>query len=173
MKRIGIFGVVVVVFLGLVFFGLKFTHQKKVTTAPKPLSKAVYVNTMLSLADKVKNITSGKLICRNKVVTFVPKKDAFGNAVAVNYYSAEKKLLEDVKVAYLASVPIEKYSAISKMFLEVLDNDIAAYNKAIEALEKDDPTIMDKERAPLLKKGEQLLFQVIQALQEIKMRPAA
>ncbi len=141
--------------------------------AQPALTSPAYAATVLDLANRVKNITSGKFMYASKELVFIPKKDTLGNAAAINYYSAQAKTLEDIKVKLTGfSAPQDCIDA-QKTFGLALDEYIAAYQKAVEALQKDDAGLIDKEMDPLVKSAQDHLSQANQSLQLIKMQQGA
>lgn len=137
------------------------------------LTSAAYAATVLDLANRVKNITGGKFMYASKVTAFIPKKDTFGNAAASNYYSAQAKTIEDIKVKLAGLAAPQDCIGAQKSFGLALDEYIAGYQKAVEALQKDDADMMVKETEPLLKSAQDHLLQANQSLQTIKMRQGA
>ncbi|MCX5695351.1 MAG: hypothetical protein NTW18_01615 [Candidatus Omnitrophica bacterium] len=166
MKKFGI--VLAGLFLVFSLFGLACAQEQGTSTAQPGLTNAAYVSTMLGFTERIKNIIAAKFMYASKEVAFLPKKDVYGNAAAINYYSAEKSMLEEIKANYSAITPPSGCAQTHEMFSEVLDTAISIFDKAIEANQKDDASIIDKERAPLLKKYEELVSAFNQKLQEIR-----
>ncbi len=101
----------------------------------------------------------------SKEKEFFPKKDAFGNAAALDFYSAQKGLLEGIKKEISSGVTTDEFKPAVAKFTEALDAGAAYFDKAIESLQKNDAKIM-KERPALLKKCDDLLNGTILSLQK-------
>lgn len=138
--------------------------------AQAALSAVDYATKMLDYANKTKNILNAKFMYSGKEVSFLPKTDKYGNPAAVSYYAAEKNMLGDIKTKISALAVPAELTEIQKMFQVMLDNAIASFSKAIESLQQDSEDIMVKEVPLLTKKAQESLSQVMQKLQEIKMR---
>jgi len=171
MKKMIIPALILILFV-VVFSLLSIKNKPKPVMAPQidialqqKLIKNAYASKMLRLLTRARNIVKAKFMYHSKEKDFFPKKDIFGNAAAVDFYVAQKGLLESIKKEVSDSAAPDKYKPVSAGFTEALDAGIASFDKAIESLQKDDASIM-KERPPLAQKCDDLLTEVVLNLQK-------
>lgn len=173
MKKIFIPALILILLVALFSLASVLKNKPKPLRAPQAidiayqqqLAKRAYVSKMSRLITRVRSILKAKFMYHNKEKEFFPKKDSFANAAAIDFYTAQKVLLEGIRQEALSIPAADEYKPAVAKFTGALDAGAAYFDKAIQSLQKNDPKIM-KERPVLLKDCDDLLNGTILGLQK-------
>ncbi|MDP2924272.1 MAG: hypothetical protein Q8O30_11245 [Candidatus Omnitrophota bacterium] len=148
------------------------TDEKPKVKSPEEINaqeENAYLAKVMEIALAARNICDSKMVIDGQEVNFAPKANAATWKALKGYYEGKKAILENLQREFQKiTVVSPQFRKIHESLQKVLDYAVAAYEKAIESLEKDDITILDKDAVSLLNQSVDLVLNIVHSLKKLK-----
>jgi len=141
--------------------------EAKVDKEATANEEQAYLMKIKEIAAMARNLCESKMVIDGQEVNFAPKSDKTTWKNLRGYYEGKKAVLENLQREFEKLPILPQFRSTHEEMQKSLDYAINAYAKAIEALEEDDITILNKEAVSLLNKAADSSLNVVYSLKKL------
>jgi sRNA-binding regulator protein Hfq len=143
--------------------------EVKVDKEATVADEKAYLRKIMEIASMARNLCESKMVIDGQEVNFAPKSDKPAWKNLRGYYEGKKAVLENLQREFEKLPILPQFRQTREEMQKSLDYAINAYAKAIEALEKDDITILNKEAVSLLNQAADSSLNVVYSLKKLNI----
>lgn len=148
------------------------TEEKPKIESPENINEEedkAYLNKIMEIALAVRNICDSKMVIDGQEINFAYKAENETWKALRSYYEGKKAILENIQREFQKITAVSPlYHVVHELMQKTLDYAIAAYAKAIEALESDNMEILKRDATSLLDKAVDSVLGVVNSLKKLK-----